>query len=184
MKSVKVKAEESLSAMKGEFGYKNKMAAPKIQKVVISVGTGSAIKKDKNRNDFIVDRLAKITGQKPTLRKAKKSVASFKVRAGDAIGVAVTLRNTRMYSFLDKLLNIALPRTKDFRGLERRIVDDIGNITIPVKEHSIFPETGDEELKDIFGLAITIVTTAKNKKEATKFFELIGVPFKSAEAAK
>ncbi len=169
--------------MKGEFGYKNKMAAPKIQKVVISVGTGSAIKKDKNRNDFILDRLAKITGQKPTLRKAKKSVASFKVRAGDAIGVAVTLRNTRMYSFLDKLLNIALPRTKDFRGLERRIVDDIGNITIPVKEHSIFPETGDEELKDIFGLAITIVTTAKNKKEATKFFELIGVPFK-AEVAK
>lgn len=179
MKSVKQKAEESIGVMKGEFGYKNKMAAPKIQKVVISVGTGSAIKKDKNRNDFIVDRIAKITGQKPTLRQAKKSVASFKVRAGDAIGVAVTLRNTRMYSFLDKLLNIALPRTKDFRGLERRIVDDIGNITIPVKEHSIFPETGDEELKDIFGMAITIVTTAKNKKEATKFFELIGMPFKA-----
>lgn len=179
MKSVKQKAEESIAVMKGEFGYKNKMAAPKIQKVVISVGTGSAIKKDKNRNDFIVDRIAKITGQKPTLRQAKKSVASFKVRAGDAIGVAVTLRNTRMYSFLDKLLNIALPRTKDFRGLERRIVDDIGNVTIPVKEHSIFPETGDEELKDIFGMAITIVTSAKNKKEATKFFELIGVPFKA-----
>ncbi len=179
MKTVKQKADDSVAVMKDAFGYKNKMAAPSIQKVVISVGTGSAIKKDKNRNDFIVDRLAKITGQKPTLRKAKKSIASFKVREGDAIGVSVTLRNTRMYSFLDKLLNIALPRTKDFRGLERRIVDDIGNVTIPVKEHSIFPETGDEELKDVFGLAVTIVTTAKNKKEATKFFELIGVPFKA-----
>jgi large subunit ribosomal protein L5 len=178
MKSVKEKADASIDAMKGEFGYKNKMAAPKLQKVVISVGTGSAIKKDKTRNDFVAGRIAKITGQKPTFRQAKKSVASFKVRSGDAIGVAVTLRNTRMYSFLDKLLNVALPRTKDFRGLERRIVDDIGNITIPIKEHTIFPETGDEELKDVFGMAITIVTSAKNKKEATKFFELIGVPFK------
>lgn len=178
MKSVKERADQSVEVMKSTFGYKNKMAAPKIQKVIVSVGTGSVIKKDKTRNDFIADRLAKITGQKPSLRKAKKSVASFKIRAGDAIGVAVTLRNTRMYSFLDKLLNIALPRTKDFRGLDRKIVDDIGNITIPVKEHSIFPETGDEELKDIFGMAITIVTTAKNKKEATKFFELVGVPFK------
>jgi large subunit ribosomal protein L5 len=178
MKSVKERAEQSVETMKTTFGYKNKMAAPKIQKVIVSVGTGSAIKKDKNRNDFIADRLAKITGQKPSLRKAKKSIASFKVRAGDAIGVAVTLRNTRMYSFLDKLLNVALPRTKDFRGLDKKIVDNIGNITIPVKEHSIFPETGDEELKDIFGMAITIVTSAKNKEEATKFFELVGVPFK------
>ncbi len=178
MKSVKQRAEQSVEVMKSSFGYKNKMAAPKIQKVIVSVGTGSLMKKDKSRNDFIMDRLTKITGQKPSLRKAKKSIASFKVRAGDPIGVAVTLRNTRMYSFLDKLLNIALPRTKDFRGLERRIVDDIGNITIPVKEHTIFPEAGDEELKDVFGLAITVVTTAKNKKEATKFFELIGVPFK------
>ena len=112
------------------------------------------------------------------MRQAKKSIAIFKIRAGDQIGVAVTLRGTRMYSFLDKLLNIALPRTKDFRGLERKIVDDMGNITIPVKEHTIFPETGDEELKDVFGMAITIVTSAKNKKEATKFFEIIGVPFK------
>ncbi len=178
MKTVKQKAEESVKVMQEKFGYKNKMAAPKIQKVVVSVGTGSVIKKDKTRNDFILDRLMKITGQKPTLRQAKKSIASFKVRAGDAIGVAVTLRNTRMYSFLDKLMNIALPRTKDFRGLDKKIVDNIGNITIPVKEHTIFPETGDEELKDVFGLAITIVTSAKNKEEATKFFELVGVPFK------
>ena len=178
MKSVKEKSAESFEAMKGTFHYKNKMAAPSLSKVIVSVGTGSAIKKDKNKNDFVSGRLAQITGQKPTTRSAKKSIASFKVRQGDPIGVSVTLRGTRMYSFLDKLLNVALPRTKDFRGLERRIVDDIGNITIPVKEHTIFPETGDEELKDVFGMAITIVTTARNKAEATKFFELLGVPFK------
>ena len=90
----------------------------------------------------------------------------------------VTLRGARMHSFLDKLLNISIPRTKDFRGLERKIVDDIGNITIGVKEHTIFPETADEDIRDVFGMAITIVTTAKTKKEATAFFEMIGVPFK------
>ncbi len=116
--------------------------------------------------------------QKPTTRSAKKSVASFKLREGDPIGVTVTLRGARMYSFLDKLLNVALPRTKDFRGIDKKIVDDIGNLTMPIREHSIFPETGDEELKDVFGMAVTIVTTAKTKPEATKFFELIGVPFK------
>jgi large subunit ribosomal protein L5 len=178
MKSVKDKAADAYEIMKPTFGYKNKMQAPKIQKVVISVGTGGMVKKDKTRNDFVAGRLAKITGQKASFRQAKKSIASFKVRQGDTVGVAVTLRGTHMQTFIDKLLNIALPRTKDFRGLEKRIVDDIGNITIPVKEHTIFPETGDEELKDVFGMAITIVTSAKNKAEATKFFELIGVPFK------
>ena len=164
--------------MKDSFHYKNPMQAPKLKKVVISVGIGSMVKKDKTRGEFVAGRLMKITGQKPSPRSAKKSIASFKVRAGDPVGVAVTLRGTRMHSFIDKLLNIALPRTKDFRGLERKIVDDIGNITIPVKEHTIFPEAGDEELKDVFGMAITIVTSAKTKPEATKFFELLGVPFK------
>ena len=178
MKSVKEKSAEAYEAMKGPFHYKNKMQAPKLKKVVISVGTGSMIKKDKTRGEFVAGRLMKITGQKPSPRTSKKSIASFKVRAGDPVGVAVTLRGTRMVSFIDKLLNIALPRTKDFRGLEKKIVDDIGNITIPVKEHTIFPETGDEELKDVFGMAITIVTSAKTKPEATKFFELLGVPFK------
>ncbi len=178
MKSVKDKAESSYEKLKGTFGYTNKMAAPKLVKVVVSSGTGSGIKKDKNRNTFISDRISKITGQKPTTRSAKKSVASFKLREGDPIGVTVTLRGARMYSFLDKLLNVALPRTKDFRGIDKKIVDDIGNLTMPIREHSIFPETGDEELKDVFGMAVTIVTTAKTKPEATKFFELIGVPFK------
>lgn len=178
MKTVKEKEEKAYQVLKEKFGYKNKMASPKLVKVVVSSGTGTGIKKDKNRNDFVVDRLSKITGQKPTTRGSKKSVASFKVREGDPIGVSVTLRGARMYGFLDKLLDISLPRTKDFRGIDRKIVDSVGNATIGMREHTIFPETADEELKDVFGLAITIVTTAKNKAEATEFFELIGVPFK------
>lgn len=178
MKTVKEKSDAAYEVLKGRFGYKNRLSAPRLQKVVFSVGTGNLMKKDRNKNDFIVDRLAKVTGQKPATRQAKKSVASFKVRQGDPIGVMVTLRGRRMYSFLEKFFNIALPRTKDFRGIDRKNVDAIGNITIPVKEHTIFPETADEELKDVFGLGITIVTTAKNKEEATAYFEYIGVPFK------
>jgi large subunit ribosomal protein L5 len=177
VKEVEKKAFEQLSK---EFGYTNVMAAPRLTKVVISVATGSAMKKDRHRNDLVLDRLAKITGQKATLRKAKKSVASFKTREGDKIGVAVTLRGDRMFGFLDKTLNVALPRTKDFRGVNRTSVDNIGNITFGIKEHTIFPEIKDEELKDIFGMAVTVVTTAKTKEEATRFFELIGIPFKKA----
>jgi large subunit ribosomal protein L5 len=173
VKEVEKKAFDQLSK---EFGYTNVMAAPRLTKVVISVATGSAMKKDRHRNDLVLDRLAK----KATLRKAKKSVASFKTREGDKIGVAVTLRGDRMFGFLDKTLNVALPRTKDFRGVNRTSVDNIGNITFGIKEHTIFPEIKDEELKDVFGMAVTVVTTAKNKEEATRFFELIGIPFKKA----
>ncbi|MDQ5883606.1 MAG: large subunit ribosomal protein [Patescibacteria group bacterium] len=178
MKTVKDKIKESFSALKGDFGYKNVMAAPKIQKVVISVGTGSKMRNDKNKNAFIAERIAKITGQKPAMRSAKKSIAQFKVREGEAIGMSVTLRGEKMYSFIDKLINIALPRTKDFRGVESRIIDDIGNLTLGIREHTIFPETGDEELKDVFGLAVTIVTTAKSKAEGKALFDHIGMPFK------
>ncbi len=178
METVKQKEKKAYSTLKTKYGYKNVMAAPHLTKVVVSVGTGSGIKRDKDRNKFVMDRLSKITGQKPATRGAKKSIASFKIRLGDQVGVMVTLRGARMYGFLDKLINVAIPRTKDFRGLERKIVDNIGNMTMSVKEHTIFPETGDEELKDVFGLGITLVTTAKTKAEATDFFELIGVPFK------
>lgn len=178
MKSVKQKIESAYDALKSKFGYTNKLASPKVQKIILSTGTGTLMKKDRNKNDFIVDRLGKITGQKPAVRKAKQSISSFKIRQGDPVGVSVTLRGKVMYNFLEKLLNIALPRTKDFRGIERKIVDSIGNITIPVREHTIFPECADEELKDVFGLGITIVTTAKNQEEAIAFFEYIGVPFK------
>lgn len=170
--------KEAFSALKGQFGYKNKMAAPRLVKIVISSGTGTGMKKDRNKNDFIVDRIAKITGQKPALRSAKKSVASFKLREGDPIGVVVNLRGKRMYGFFDKLINVAIPRTKDFRGLETKIVDDIGNMTMAVREHTIFPEVADEELKDVFGFAITIVTTAKTREEGLEFFKHLGIPFK------
>lgn len=172
------KQKASFEKLSKEFGYKNLMAAPKLVKVTVSVATGSAIKRDRKFNELVMDRLAKITGQKPTLRKAKKAVASFKTRQGDIIGVAVTLRGARMFGFLDKLLNVALPRTKDFRGIARTSVDNIGNMTFGIKEHTIFPEIHDEELKDIFGMAVTLGTTAKTKDEATKFFELVGIPFR------
>lgn len=176
------KQKRAFEVLSKEFGYTNALAAPRLVKVSVSVATGSSMKRDKKFNDLVINRLATITGQKPTLRKAKQSVASFKTREGDPIGVAVTLRGARMLGFLDKVLNVSLPRTKDFRGLSRTSVDAIGNMTFGIKEHTIFPEIHDEELKDVFGMAITIVTTAKSKEEATKFFELLEIPFKKVDA--
>ena len=178
MKSVKEIEKKAYDSMKSEFGYKNKMASPHLVKVVVSSGTGSGIKRDKNRNDLIMDRMSKITGQRPATRQAKKSIASFKLRQGEPIGVAVTLRGARMFAFLDKLINVAIPRTKDFRGIDSKAVDNMGNMTLSIREHTIFPETGDEELKDIFGMGITIVTTAKTRTEALEFFKQLGIPFK------
>ena len=182
--TVKEKENKALEKMKDAFHYKNAMAVPKIVKVILNVGTGTALKKDKNKNDVIADRLSKITGQKPALRGAKQSISSFKIRQGDPIGVIVTLHGKRMYAFLEKLLNVALPRTKDFRGISRKAVDNIGNLTIGIKEHTIFPETADEDIKDVFGLSVTLVSTTKNKKEGTAFFEVLGIPFKKEEPAR
>jgi len=179
--TIKEKEGSAFEKMKGDFHYKNLMAAPKLKKVVINTGTGTAMKKDNKKNDAILDRIAKISGQKAALRGAKQSISSFKVRQGDPIGVMVTLRGHRMYAFLEKLLNVALPRTKDFRGINRRAVDDIGNLTIGIKEHTIFPETADEDIRDVFGMSITLVSSAKNKKEGTAFFEILGVPFKKED---
>lgn len=176
--TVKELEKNSFESLRSDFGYKNKMQSPRIKKVVISSGVGSF--KDKKKNEIVENRLSKITGQKASKRGAKKSIATFKTRIGDTVGYQVTLRGARMYAFLDKLLNVSLPRTKDFRGVERKAVDSMGNLTIGIKEHTIFPEVSDEELKDVFGLAITVVTTAKSKKEAEKFFEFIKVPFKKA----
>jgi len=180
MENIKTKEKKAFEAMKAEFGYKNRMQAPRLKKIVVSVGTGKS--KDPKRNDLVVDRLTKITGQKPALRGAKKSIASFKVREGDPVGVTVTLRAGRMYGFLEKLINVAIPRMKDFRGLEPKAIDEIGNYTMGLREHTIFTETSNEDLKDVFGLAITVVTTAKNAKEAKAFLDVLGFPFKKAEA--
>lgn len=176
-KTIREIEQGAYEKMKAQFGYKNALSAPRLVKVVLSVGTGKAVKNDKNRNDLVVDRLTKITGQKPAIRKAKKAIATFKTRQGDVIGVMVTLRGVRMYNFLEKLLNVSLPRTKDFRGINTTGVDEHGNMTFGIKEHTIFPEIKDEELKDVFSLAVTVVTTAGSKEEAHEFFKILKVPF-------
>jgi len=173
---MKEKTKESFKELKEKLGLKNVMQAPKIEKVVIGSGVGSL--KDKKKLEIIVDRLAKITGQKPITRGAKKSIATFKTREGDIVGVQVTLRGEKMWSFLDRLFNIALPRTKDFRGISPDAVDQMGNYTLSVKEHTVFPETADEDLKDVFGFAATIVTNVKSRDVALEFFKSLNFPFK------
>lgn len=178
MKSIKEKLTKDIAALKKQLGIENVMALPRLVKVVVSTGTGSL--KDKKKLELVADRLIKITGQKPSVRGAKKSVASFKVRQGDPVGYMTTLRGHRMYGFLDKLINVAIPRIRDFRGLELKSIDKMGNYTIGLKEHTVFPETSDEDLKDVFGLAITINTTAKNKKDAEGLLRYIGLPIKKS----
>lgn len=174
MSITKQRQQTAYAALTETFGYTSPMQGPRIMKVIVSSGVGK--KRDKKQLELISDRLAKITGQKAAPRAAKQSVASFKVREGDTVGLQVTLRGVRMYDFIDKLIHIALPRTRDFRGLSAKAIDDMGNITLGIKDNTIFPETSDEDLKDVFGLAITIVTTAKTKAEAEAFFRYLGLP--------
>ena len=179
METVQTRLSSVFDSLKGEFGYKNVNQAPKIEKVVISVGTGRV--DDKAKIALIQDRLALITGQKAAPRAARMSIASFKLREGDVVGYQVTLRGKRMNDFLNKLIHVAIPQTRDFRGLKATAIDEMGNITIGIKEHTIFPETHDEELKDVFGFAITIVTTAKTKEEAEALLRHINLPLKKEE---
>ena len=179
MESVQTQLKTAFEAMKSAFGYKNVNQAPTIEKVVVSVGTGRI--DDKHKIALIQDRLARITGQKAAPRAAKQSIASFKLRAGEIIGYQTTLRGARKIHFLDKLIHLALPQTRDFRGLKTSSIDDMGNYTIGIKEHTIFPETADEDIKDVFGMSITIVTTAKTKAEAEALLRHIGFPLQKAE---
>jgi large subunit ribosomal protein L5 len=176
MSTTKTKAAGAFAAMKGDFNYSSPMQAPRVTKIIVSTGIGSV--NDKKKRELILDRLTKLTGQKPAPRSTTKSIASFKTRRGDLAGYMVTLRGARMQSFLDKLIHIVFPRVRDFRGLSAKAIDEMGNITIGFKEHTVFPETADEEAKDIFGLAVTITTTAKNKKEAEAFLRHLGIPLK------
>lgn len=169
-------------SLKDTFGYKNVMQAPRIEKIILSTGTGKI--DDKHKLELIQDRLAQITGQKPSPRPARMSIATFKLREGDIVGYQVTLRGARMQSFLDKLIHVALPQTRDFRGLKLTAIDEMGNITLGIKEHTIFPETADEDIKDVFGLAITIVTTSKTKEEAEALLRFIGLPLQKLESEK
>ncbi len=180
MQSVKEKNTASFETLKGNFGFKNKMQAPHLEKVIISCGVGS--QKDKKKLELIQDRIKRITGQKPAPRGAKQSVSNFKTRQGDIVGYQVTLRGKRMYDFLDRFLNIALPRTRDFRGISSKSIDEMGNYTIGIKEHNIFPETADEDIKDVFGLAVTVVTSSRDKEQTKAFLTHLGFPFKKSEA--
>jgi large subunit ribosomal protein L5 len=160
-----------------EFRYRNVMQVPRIVKVVLNIGVGEALENAKAL-DGAVEDLTKITGQKPVITRAKKAVAAFKLREGRAIGVKVTLRNERMWSFLDRLINVALPRTRDFRGISGDAFDGRGNYTLGLREQLIFPEIEYDKIDKVRGMEITIVTTAKTDEEGRRLLKLLGMPFR------
>jgi large subunit ribosomal protein L5 len=158
------------------FGYSTPMQAPRIEKITVNMGVGDA-KQDSNTLDAATSQLATITGQKPNVRRARKSIAQFKVREGMPVGVAVTLRGERSYEFLDRLMSVAIPRIRDFRGLSRRSFDGRGNYSLGVREQLIFPEIEYDEIDQVRGLDITITTTASSDEESLALLEALGMPF-------
>jgi large subunit ribosomal protein L5 len=176
--------KEVIPAMMEKFGYKNKMAVPMIEKVIINSGFGRMVAEkttdeQKKICDAILNDLSLITGQKPNLTRAKKSISSFKIREGLPIGARVTLRGKRMSDFLERLIHVGLPRSRDFRGIDQKSVDKKGNLNIGVKEHICFPEVSPERVKNIFGFEVTAVLTAKTKEEGLELLRLLGFPIKS-----
>lgn len=175
--------KEVTPAMMEKFGYRNPMAVPKIKKVVINTGfgrlvTGKTLEEQKKIYTAILDDLSLICGQRPVLTKAKKSIAGFKIREGMAIGAMVTLRGKKMYDFLERIINIALPRSRDFKGIDPKSFDRNGNLTIAIREHIVFPEIFPEKAKIIFGLEINVVTSTKNRKEGLNLLRIMGFPIK------
>ena len=169
---------ELMTALSKEFNYVSPMEVPKLERIVLNMGLGEAIQNIKVL-DAAVEELALIAGQHPIVTRARKSIASFKLRAGMPIGCMVTLRRTRMYDFFDKLVNIALPRVRDFRGLSDKSFDGRGNYTLGIKEHIIFPEIDYDKIDKIKGLNITIVTTAKTDEEGKALLRMMGMPFRN-----
>jgi large subunit ribosomal protein L5 len=165
-------------ALKKEFGYKNVMAVPKIKKVVVNMGLGEATQNVKIV-DTGSDELARITGQRPVARRAKKSIAAFKVRKGMPVGTMVTLRGERMYEFLDRLMNVALPRVRDFRGVSPKGFDGRGNFTLGLRDQLIFPEIDYMKVDKARGMNVSVVTSARTDQEARKLLQLIGMPFRA-----
>jgi len=170
-------SNEAVPGLKSRFGYANVMQIPEIKKVVINMGVGEATS-DAKAIDAALNDLIVIAGQKPVVTKAKKSIAAFKVRAGMPIGCKVTLRGERMYHFLDKLFNVALPRIRDFRGVSPKAFDGRGNYTLGVRDQLIFPEINYDKVDKIRGMDIVIVTSAKNDEEAFELLKLMGMPFR------
>lgn len=169
--------KEVIPALQREFKYENVMQIPRLQKVVVNIGAKEG-QEDVKLFEQLSHELGMITGQKPQVRRAKKSIASFKLRENSAIGLKVTLRRNRMYEFLDRLFNVAMPRIRDFRGYNDKAFDERGNYTLGIQEQTIFPEVEFDKVKKIKGMNITFVTTAKNHKEGKKLLELLGLPFK------
>lgn len=168
--------QETIPALRATFGYKNIMAVPKIEKVAVNIGIGR-VREEKERSE-IEKYMTMITGQKPSPRPARTAIAAFKTRKGLIIGYQVTLRGQRMYDFLSRLVAVALPRTRDFRGIEEGSFDGRGNMTIGIREHIVFPEMIGEDYKMLFGMEVTVVTSARRREEGIALLKLMGFPIK------
>lgn len=165
-------------ALKQKLGIKSDMAVPRLEKIVINMGVGTAVQNPKIIDQAVAD-LTKIAGQKPSVRKARKSIANFKLREGMPIGVAVTLRQSRMYEFLDRLIRIALPRVRDFRGLSPKGFDGRGNYTLGIREQTIFPEIDLDNIENVMGVSVTLVTTATDDVQGRALMDALGLPIRS-----
>ena len=171
-------SEEVIPALIKEFGYTSVMEVPKVTKIVVNMGLGEAIQNVKIL-DSAVEELARITGQKPVITKAKRSISTFKLRQGMSIGCRVTLRRERMYEFFDRLVNVSLPRVRDFRGVSPTSFDGMGNYTLGLQEQIIFPEIDYDKIEKVRGMNVVVVTTAKTDQEARYLLKLMGVPFRN-----
>jgi large subunit ribosomal protein L5 len=171
--------DEIVPALMKKFGYKNKLQVPRLEKIVVNAGLGRATM-DSKVLDEAVSEIALITGQKPVTTRARKSIASFKLRKGAQIGCMVTMRGKRMYEFLDRLVNVGLPRIRDFRGVPQKAFDRMGNYTLGIREQSIFPEISYDKIENVYGMAITIVTASTKDEEARELLQLLGMPFRSS----
>ncbi|ADO77801.1 50S ribosomal protein L5 [Halanaerobium praevalens] len=169
--------EEILPQLMEKFDYNNVMEAPKLDKIVVNVGLGDA-KEDTKLLDTVVDEIARITGQSPTVTRAKKSIANFKIREGMPVGVKVTLRGEQMFEFLYKLVNITMPRIRDFRGVSPKSFDGRGNYSLGISEHTVFPEINIDDVDNVHGMEITIVTSAETDEEAFELLSMMGMPYK------
>lgn len=178
---LKVRYDKDIKpAMMKEFGFTNPMQVPKVEKIVVNVGVGEALDNAKAL-DAALEDIQVITGQRPVVTKARKSIANFKLREGRSIGIKVTLRGERMWSFFDRLVNVALPRTRDFRGVSPNSFDGRGNFTLGVREQLIFPEIDYDKIDKIRGFEVTIVTTAPNDEQGRRLIDLLGMPFGKGE---
>jgi large subunit ribosomal protein L5 len=171
---------EVVPTLQQEFGYQNRLQVPRITKVVLNIGLGEAVQNAKALDSAVAD-LTAISGQRPVVTRAKKSIANFKIRQGNPIGVMVTLRGERMYEFLDRLINVALPRIRDFHGVPVNAFDGRGNYSLGLREQLIFPEIDYDKIDRIRGLQVTITTTARTDEEARRLLELLGMPFQRSQ---